>query len=116
MIFLITAQLTTKMTTNTEIEKNRTCCQETTELVLKQFRKLSQQLGTLHGLVIEMRNELHQIKKNEFPGRSAHKEKVHNIQIPFTTLYEFETFDNALKDNSSLKSELVSTLSNCLKQ
>ncbi|KAK0073782.1 hypothetical protein PV325_009244 [Microctonus aethiopoides] len=100
------AQLTTKMTTNTEIEKNRTCCQETTELILKQFRKLSQQLGTLHGLVIEMRNELHQIKKNEFSGRSAHKEKVHNIQIPFTTLYEFETFDNALKDNSSLKSEL----------
>ncbi|KAK0166589.1 hypothetical protein PV327_004082 [Microctonus hyperodae] len=101
------AHVTTKITTtNTEIEKNHICCEETSELVLKEFRKLSQQLGTLHGLVTEMRNGLQQIKNNKFCARSVPKEKVHNIQVPFTTLNEFEIFSDALKDNLSLKTEL----------
>ncbi|KAK0077985.1 hypothetical protein PV325_003196 [Microctonus aethiopoides] len=87
------AHLTTKIKpTNTGNETSHTCCQETSELILKEFRILSQQLGTLHGLVIEMRTP---------------KERIYNIQVPFTTLNEFDTFDDALKDNSSLKSELV---------
>lgn len=62
----------------------------------------------MHGLVIEMRNELQQMRNKEFSGHAAPKERVHNIQIPFTTLNEFDTFDDASKDNSSLKLELVS--------
>ncbi|KAK0075521.1 hypothetical protein PV326_011511 [Microctonus aethiopoides] len=96
--------LTTKIIpTNTANEKSYTCWQETSELVLKEFRKLFQQLGTLHGLAIEMSNELQQIRKNKFSGYAAPKERVRNIQVPFTTLNEFDTFDDALKDNSSLK-------------
>ncbi|KAK0071994.1 hypothetical protein PV325_012056, partial [Microctonus aethiopoides] len=96
--------LTTKIIpTNTANEKSHTCWQETSELVLKEFRKLFQQLGTLHGLAIEMSNELQQIRKNKFSGYAAPKERVRNIQVPFTTLNEFDTFDDALKDNSSLK-------------
>ncbi|KAK0091511.1 hypothetical protein PV326_003107 [Microctonus aethiopoides] len=57
------AHLTTKIKpTNTGNETSHTCCQETSELILKEFRILSQQLGTLHGLVIEMRSELQQIR------------------------------------------------------
>ncbi|KAK0166563.1 hypothetical protein PV327_004057 [Microctonus hyperodae] len=86
--------------------KNNTCCQETSEFILKEFRKLSQQLGTLNGLVIDMKNDIQQIKHNKFSGRSALKERIHNIQVPFATLNEFDIFDDTLKDNSSLKSEL----------